>query len=128
MKEIKEKLLEMQRSIIEEIELDRDKSAKAITDDIGDDIDHAAEERYRELYQLLCERDQRKLEEIKQALQKIEREEYGICEECGSRIGKPRLIALPFTQLCIDCKNEEERTTGKPYDSASSATGLSKIF
>ncbi len=110
----------MQRSIVEEIEVDRNKSASAITDDIGDNIDHANEERYRELYQLLCERDQRKLEEIKHALKRIEDETYGICEECGNKIGKARLIALPFTQMCIDCKSEEERTTGRIFESSGS--------
>ena len=128
MEEIKERLLEMQRSITEEIEIDRDKSASAVTDDIGDNIDHANEERHRELYQLMCERDQRKLREIKQALDKIENETYGFCEECDNKIGKARLIALPFTRLCIDCKNEEERTTGKLQDSSISTSSVPKIF
>ncbi|MCP4296019.1 MAG: TraR/DksA family transcriptional regulator [Proteobacteria bacterium] len=113
MKQIKEKLLEMQELIIAEMEQDRDKSASAVTNDIGDSIDHATEERNRELYQLLGERDQHKLDQIQHALEKIDEEQYGICEECGSTIGKKRLLALPFTDLCIDCKSEQERTMGK---------------
>lgn len=110
----------MRRSIMEVIERDRDKSASAITNDIGDDIDHATEERYRELYQLLCERDQKKLGEIGRALERIASKEYGICRECGGKIAKKRLVALPFTQMCINCKNEEERTISKSLDSYSS--------
>lgn len=112
MDEIKAKLLEMQQAIIDDIESDRTKSATAVTDDIGDDIDHANEERNRELYQLLCERDQQKLKQIKAALDSIDAKTYGVCEDCGEKISKPRLLALPFTKLCIDCKNEEERTKG----------------
>ena len=102
----------MQQAIIDDIELDRDKSASAITGDIGDEIDHANEDRNRELYQLLCERDQQKLKRIKLALASIENKSYGTCHECGEKISKKRLMALPFTELCIDCKNEEERLKG----------------
>lgn len=112
MEDIKSKLLEMQSIILNEIEADRNQSNSAITDDIGDDIDHANEERYRELYQLMCERDQKKLEQIKHAIERIDDESYGYCEECEEKISKPRLIALPFTRLCINCKTEEERLTG----------------
>ncbi|MBU3916889.1 TraR/DksA family transcriptional regulator [bacterium] len=112
MDEIKEKLLEMQQAIINDIEIDRVKSVSAISGDIGDDIDHANEDRNRELYQILCERDQIKLKRIRHALEAIENSSYGVCEECGEKIGKKRLMALPFTELCVDCKSEEERTKG----------------
>jgi RNA polymerase-binding transcription factor len=112
MKEIKGKLLDMQKAIMDDIEVERSKSATAVTDDIGDDIDHANEERNRELYQLLAERDQQKLKQIKNALDSIDAKTYGTCEDCGDKIGKARLIALPFTKLCIDCKSEQERVKG----------------
>ncbi len=112
MKEIKAKLLEMQKAIMDDIEIERTKSATAVTDDIGDDIDHANEERNRELFQLLAERDQLKLKQIKAALDSIDSKTYGVCEDCGDKIGKARLIALPFTKLCVDCKSEQERLKG----------------
>ncbi len=112
MEEIKEKLLDMQNTIINDIEQERDKTKSAISGDIGDDIDHANEDRNRELYQLLCERDQQKLTQIRHALDSIEKKSYGICEDCGEKISKKRLMALPFTKLCIECKNEEERLKG----------------
>ncbi len=121
MKEIRKKLLEMQAAILEDIESERSNSATAVTDDIGDDIDHANEERSRELYQLLCERDQQKLIQIKAAIESIDLKTYGICEDCGDKIRKPRLVALPFTKLCIDCKNEEERLKGVEKSSDSAA-------
>ena len=112
MNEIKAKLLEMQQAIIDEIEDDHNKSVSAITHDIGDSIDYAAEERDREFYQLLGERDRIKLQMIKEALERFEDESYGLCEDCDAEIGKARLLALPFTKLCVDCKSEEERTKG----------------
>ena len=112
MEEIKKLLLQMQQEIVDEIEEDRNKSESAVTNDIGDSIDHANEERSRELYQLLCERDLKKLDHIKEALERMEDGEYGLCESCGEEIAKKRLMAMPFTRMCIECKNEEERTTG----------------
>src|SRR5579875_2202283 len=45
------------------------------------------------------------VEEIDHALAKISSGTYGICENCGRLIPKPRLEALPFARLCIDCKS-----------------------
>ncbi|MDH5559856.1 MAG: TraR/DksA family transcriptional regulator [Deltaproteobacteria bacterium] len=103
----------MRKEINDDIEEDRIKSNSAITNEIGDEVDHASEERDRELYQLLGDRERKKLEQIEHALERIEDETYGICEECDSKISKKRLMALPFTMLCVDCKSEEERTKGK---------------
>jgi DnaK suppressor protein len=45
------------------------------------------------------------VEEIDHALAKIANRSYGICENCGRLIPKPRLEALPYARLCIDCKS-----------------------
>lgn len=45
------------------------------------------------------------VEEIDHAVAKISSRTYGICENCGRLIPKPRLEALPFARLCIDCKS-----------------------
>lgn len=113
MEEIREILLNSQKLILEDLELERAKSVSSISDDIGDTIDHATEERNRELFQLLGERDRKKLELIQNALDNIDSGTYGDCEECDAKIGKKRLMVMPFTRLCIDCKNDEERTKGK---------------
>ena len=113
MEELRGELLKSQKLILEDLELERANSVSSISDDIGDTIDHATEERNRELYQLLGERDRKKLELIQNALDNMDDGTYGICEECDSNIAKPRLKAMPFTRLCIECKNEEERTKGK---------------
>ena len=35
---------------------------------------------------------------------------YGRCEYCGGKIAEARLNALPYTNSCIDCQRENERT------------------
>lgn len=48
------------------------------------------------------------LEQIEQALERIEGGTYGTCIECEGRIPKMRLNAIPYTPLCIKCANNLE--------------------
>jgi RNA polymerase-binding transcription factor DksA len=45
------------------------------------------------------------VEEIDDALQKIDKKQYGTCERCHQPIPKARLRALPFARLCVACKS-----------------------
>ena len=46
------------------------------------------------------------IEQIKQAIARIDRGDYGICQCCGEPIAKERLKAIPFSNLCIKCASE----------------------
>lgn len=59
----------------------------------------------------LLEAEQSTLAEINSALARIAAGEYGACVECGQRIKKPRLNAIPFTHYCIDCASERDQET-----------------
>jgi DnaK suppressor protein len=43
------------------------------------------------------------LHKVENALARIDRGEYGICESCGNDIPTARLDALPYATLCVDC-------------------------
>ena len=45
------------------------------------------------------------VEEIDDAMRKIDRTTYGACERCHQPIPKARLRALPFARLCVACKS-----------------------
>lgn len=49
------------------------------------------------------------LEQIEVALERIEDATYGACEECGARIPKQRLNAVPYTTMCVKCASESEQ-------------------
>ncbi|HLE09236.1 MAG TPA: TraR/DksA family transcriptional regulator, partial [Thermodesulfobacteriota bacterium] len=68
-------------------------------------------ERQRELTLMLGDREREKLREIDKALERLNEEDYGVCEECGEPIGEERLRALPFTRVCVDCKSKSEKET-----------------
>ncbi len=57
----------------------------------------------------LMENDGGTLTQIETALERIEEGTYGQCEECGVKIPKSRLNAIPFATLCIHCAEEQER-------------------
>ncbi len=48
------------------------------------------------------------LEKVENALERIEEGEYGICEDCGGRIPKMRLNAIPYAYMCVKCASAAE--------------------
>jgi len=48
------------------------------------------------------------LAKIDEAIEKIDNGTYGICEACGEEINLRRLEARPVTNMCIECKTEQE--------------------
>jgi RNA polymerase-binding protein DksA len=48
------------------------------------------------------------LDQIESSLERIEEGTYGQCEECGVKIPKARLNAIPYATLCIRCAEQQE--------------------
>jgi len=103
------KLHKMRADILKELDDSISTERRAPQRDVGDFYDDAESEKGRQLNHLLSERDRSKLAGIDDALEKIEDETYGICDECGCAIPKKRLNVLPFARCCIDCQSEMER-------------------
>ncbi len=51
-----------------------------------------------------------RVDEVVQAISRIEHKTYGLCLECGKQIGKHRLQDYPYATLCIVCKEAADRT------------------
>jgi RNA polymerase-binding protein DksA len=68
----------------------------------------------REQSFLLASREGRLLWHIDEALRRLYRspETFGICEECGQRIGYERLDAIPYVTRCVNCKQDWEDGQG----------------
>jgi len=43
------------------------------------------------------------LDDVREALNRIDQGNYGTCQECGCEISEARLEALPYTPYCIRC-------------------------
>ena len=57
----------------------------------------------------LIENEQGTLDQIYDALARIEAGTFGACEECGGPISKPRLQAIPYARHCIECARVLEK-------------------
>jgi len=75
----------------------------------ADDADRASTAFYDELAQGFAEIASADLRSIERAIYRIDRGVYGRCETCGRPIPRLRLRALPFAELCVECKRDEER-------------------
>lgn len=56
----------------------------------------------------LIANEQATLDQIQEALHRIDRGEFGVCDECGNSIARARLQALPYTRHCIECARRLE--------------------
>jgi len=63
----------------------------------------------REKAFLFASAEGRVLLEIDDALRRLYRGEYGVCESCGNPIARARLEVMPHARLCIACKEKEEK-------------------
>ena len=77
--------------------------------DLPDEMDLASSEYLQSFTFRLRGREKVFLEPSERALQTIDTAEFGLCEECGEEIAVKRLEARPETNLCIRCKEDQER-------------------
>lgn len=70
----------------------------------------AASSADREKAFLMAGEEGERLVEVDRALARLTREPegFGVCRSCGDPIAYERLEALPYTELCIECKRSEE--------------------
>lgn len=59
----------------------------------------------------LLQNQEQALDEISEALERINRGTYGTCEECKQPIPKPRLQALPSARYCVACARKLQQSS-----------------
>jgi len=79
----------------------------------GDILDAAADTVQDELNSQILEVESRELAAIEEAIERAERGEYGICEDCGKPIPLTRLRAIPYATDCIACRRKSEMTNDR---------------
>jgi len=111
-------LLERREAVMNALDNLHKENAGSLEDETGELVsgsadqhmaDTATETVEREIGNTLEEHDERLLEAIDAALQRIESGTYGKCVNCGAQIPEERLEAMPWATLCIECKRKEER-------------------
>jgi DnaK suppressor protein len=104
------------------IRRDLEKQRQAILDEAGEGLtkrerpeafpdvsDQASAEVDQNFSMRIKEREQKLLKKIDEALDRLNKNIYGICERCEEEIPYQRLKARPVTTLCIACKTLQEQ-------------------
>jgi RNA polymerase-binding protein DksA len=111
------KMLTAEKERVTQSLADREKTIKGRDDRSGQEVgkahsnhlaDQGSDEFEYENTIRLASSEGRYLYHIEEALARIEDGSYGKCEACNGNIGLERLRALPYTRLCIECKEKEE--------------------
>jgi DnaK suppressor protein len=73
----------------------------------GDLADQASGNNEVHIQLKLKQTDAKILQAIEEALYRMEKGTYGICRDCGEPIAPARLNAIPWTRVCITCKEKQ---------------------
>jgi DnaK suppressor protein len=107
--DLNENLVKMKAKLMAEIDSELKAEREGNKDEGMDTYDLASEERDREINFILSDRERVKIKQIDDALERMEDGSYGVCESCGLEVAEERIAAMPFTRLCRDCQQDQER-------------------
>ena len=114
---LRQRLEALQESLHQRMRsLRRDGMDRAMTESLGElaaydqhtaDLGSETFERSKDL--ALLRRAERVLDEVEQALRRLDEGSYGRCEACGRFIGYARLLALPYVRRGAACQADQEQ-------------------
>jgi DnaK suppressor protein len=73
----------------------------------GDLADQATGNNEVHIQLKLKQTDAKILQAIEEALVRMDKGTYGVCRDCGDPIAPARLTAIPWTRVCIECKQKQ---------------------
>lgn len=100
-------LIQWKRDLMEEV----DRTMHHMKDEAAnfpDPTDRASQESEFSLELRTRDRERKLIRKIDEGIARVDRDEYGFCEACGTEIGIRRLEARPTATLCVDCKSLDE--------------------
>jgi len=101
-------LLEKKKDIINKLREFYSES-KEIETGIAQDVVDKAESSYTKEFLLsLSDTERNQLRMIDDALKRIYKNNFGICQRCNRNINKKRLDVIPWAPYCISCQEREE--------------------
>jgi len=70
--------------------------------------DLATDMQQQDMSLVFMENENVQLQDIEDALERLDEDRFGLCEECEHEIAVDRLRAIPYASLCVDCKRRQE--------------------
>jgi DnaK suppressor protein len=125
MKSLKLKKEELQETLDRLMKSRKEYEGQLTAGDFIDEVDDAQREISAYSQFSLIERKNKELQKIEYLLNRVaEEQDFGICEECGTRIPKERLLLVPEATLCVACQRELEKMDSR-MSIASRSSGFS---
>ncbi|GMT50161.1 MAG: molecular chaperone DnaK [bacterium] len=111
----KQTLLDNRRELIEDLMITNENFSNLDHVKVGDLVDQASNFYEKELLIGLSTSEKETLNAIDRALDKINNDTFGPCEDCGNPIDEKRLEAIPYTPLCVHCKKSSSNKVRNGY-------------
>ncbi len=105
-KKIKENLLEERNLILKKLS-GNDLSVDSA--ETPDPVDLAVRNYSKNVMLAVSENESKQLTLINDALERLEDDEYGLCQNCENDVNPKRLIAVPWARYCIACQELQEK-------------------
>ncbi|HET7451719.1 MAG TPA: TraR/DksA family transcriptional regulator [Thermoanaerobaculia bacterium] len=102
-------LVEKKDSLSQEMLKNKDAGQENSEENTQDIADKASSSYTKEFLFSLSDSERLLVQQIEQALARIEEGNYGLCTNCGNPIPEKRLDAVPWTPYCVDCMELSEK-------------------
>jgi DnaK suppressor protein len=109
MKAYRDRLLARRESLFSQVTEAEMSSRERDLEATQDPADMAANAYTKELLISMSANDRKLLQLIDEALERVEKGEYGDCVNCGEPVSEKRLDAVPWTRYCLKCQDLQER-------------------
>lgn len=106
LEEIKDKLITEKESLLRKLS---NKNLSIDDSEMPDPVDLAVTNYSKNVMLSVSENESRQLMLINDALERIEDDEYGLCQNCEEEIVQKRLNAVPWAKYCLACQELDER-------------------
>jgi DnaK suppressor protein len=102
-------LVEKKNSLLSELAKTKNAEEETTEESTQDIADKAVSSYTREFLYSLNDTERTTIQQIDQALARIEEGTYGFCLNCGNAMNEKRLTAIPWSRHCVECQELEEK-------------------
>lgn len=106
---LKQSLLKQRAQLVGQVNDNQNQTFNFDRENMQDPVDMAVNDREQTILLSISESERTLLDQIDEALQRIELGGYGTCRNCGQDISEARLNAVPYAKYCLNCQDLLER-------------------
>jgi len=109
LKTFREKLMAKNAEILDAYSKNKTYGMEADGDGAQDVADKASNSYTKEFLFSLSNTERELIQQVDEALVRLEEKTFGRCTACGSEVNLKRLEAVPWASLCFSCQEKQEQ-------------------